>query len=222
MNILATGETSRIEELRQKLSSGSDLKVVNKHDLSKANLNDFDIIFDLNFDDAPDTSVYSGFSGKAVFVSAVKLQLAGIPSLKNSLLVGFNALPTFINRSLCEVSLKDKINETRLQEIMHTLGWTAKLVDDRVGMVTPRLVYMIINEAYYTVQEGTASKEDIDSGMKLGTNYPMGPFEWCEKTDIRNVYEVLDAVYNDTRDERYKICPLLKTEYLKSKQLLAK
>lgn len=222
MNILATGETSRIEELKQKLSSGSVLKVVNKRDLSKANLNDFDIIFDLNFDDAPDSSVYSGFAGKAVFVSAVKLQLAGMVPLKNSLFIGFNALPTFINRSLCEVSLADKKDETQLLEIMHTLNWSPKLVDDRVGMVTPRLVYMIINEAYYTVQEGTASKSDIDLGMKLGTNYPMGPFEWCEKAGILNVYEVLEAIYNDTRDERYKICPLLKTEYLKSKRLLAK
>ena len=222
MNILATGETSRIEELKQKLSSDIVLTVVNKRDLSKANLNDFDIIFDLNFDDAPDSSVYSGFTGKAVFVSAAKLQLAGIAPLNHSLLIGFNALPTFINRSLCEVSLANKKDEIRLQETMTALGWAAKLVDDRVGMVTPRLVYMIINEAYYTVQEGTASKSDIDLGMKLGTNYPLGPFEWCEKTGIRNVYEVLEAIYNDTRDERYKICPLLKTEYLKSKQILAK
>ncbi len=220
MNILATGETSRIEELKEKLSSDIVLKVVNKSDLSKANLNYFDVIFDLNFDDAPDLSVYSGFTGKAVFVSAVKMQLAGIAPLKNSLLIGFNALPTFINRSLFEVSLADKKNETILQEIMPALGWTAKLVDDRVGMVTPRLVYMIINEAYYTVQEGTASKGDIDLGMKLGTNYPMGPFEWCEKTGIRNVYEVLEAIHNDTRDERYKICPMLKTEFLKSKTAL--
>ena len=54
MNILATGETSRIEELKQKLSSDIVLKVVNKSDLSKANLNDFNIILELNFDDAPD------------------------------------------------------------------------------------------------------------------------------------------------------------------------
>ena len=76
---------------------------------------------------------------------------------------------------------------------------------------------MIINEAYYTVQEGTATREDIDLGMKLGTAYPMGPFEWCEKVGVKNVYETLDAIYEDTHDERYKICPLMKTEFLRSR-----
>lgn len=81
-------------------------------------------------------------------------------------------------------------------------------------MVTPRILMMIINEAYYTVQEGTAGKLDIDTAMKLGTAYPHGPFEWLQQIGIRDVYEVLDALYQDTREERYKICPLLKTEYL--------
>jgi 3-hydroxybutyryl-CoA dehydrogenase len=88
------------------------------------------------------------------------------------------------------------------------------VVVDRVGLVTPRVICMIINEAFYTVQEGTASKKDIDIAMKLGTNYPLGPFEWAKKIGIENVYLVLDSVYKDTKDERYKICPLLKKEYL--------
>ena len=94
------------------------------------------------------------------------------------------------------------------------LGTEITLVDDRVGMVTPRIIAMIINEAYYTVQEGTASKADIDTGMKLGTNYPMGPFEWVQKWGLTNIYELLEALYLDSKDERYKICPLLKKEYL--------
>ena len=52
--------------------------------------------------------------------------------------------------------------------------------------------------------------------MNLGTAYAFGPFEWCEKIGIKNVYEVLDAMGNDTKDDRYKICSLLKTEYLKA------
>ena len=65
-----------------------------------------------------------------------------------------------------------------------------------------------------TVQEGTATREDIDIGMKLGTNYPKGPFEWLNEIGIENVYKVLEAIYQDTKEERYKICPLLKEEYL--------
>jgi 3-hydroxybutyryl-CoA dehydrogenase len=216
MNILATGETSRIEELKQKFSSDSVLTVMTKSELKTAKLQDFDFIFDLNFDDNPDFTPYTSFTGKALFVSAVKIQLAAFAPLSQTTVIGINALPTFLQRPLTEVSIRDEQDANQLHQCMEQLGWNYKRVDDRVGMVTPRLVYMIINEAYYTVQEGTASKADIDLGMKLGTNYPMGPFEWCEKTGIRNVYEVLSAVYSDTRDERYKICPLLKTEYLKS------
>ena len=71
---------------------------------------------------------------------------------------------------------------------------------------------MIINEAYYTVEEGTATREDVDMAMKLGTNYPFGPFEWCERIGSKNVCGLLDAVYEDTKDERYSICRLLRDE----------
>jgi 3-hydroxybutyryl-CoA dehydrogenase len=64
------------------------------------------------------------------------------------------------------------------------------------------------------VQEGTATRDDIDMAMKSGTNYPYGPFEWSRRIGIRHVYELLEAVYEDTKDERYKICALLKKEYL--------
>ena len=50
--------------------------------------------------------------------------------------------------------------------------------------------------------------------MKLGTNYPFGPFEWSEKIGLVKVYELLEAIYDDTKEERYKICPKLKNEYL--------
>jgi 3-hydroxybutyryl-CoA dehydrogenase len=115
------------------------------------------------------------------------------------------------------VLLKENDAE-KLKDICQQLQTKFLLIDDRVGLVTPRVICMIINEAYYTFQEGTATKEDIDLGMKLGTNYPFGPFEWCNRIGIRHVYELLEAVYEDTNDERYKICPLLKKEYFKAVQ----
>ena len=56
---------------------------------------------------------------------------------------------------------------------------------------------------------------DIDKGMKLGTNYPFGPFEWADRIGVKDVYETLEAIWNETKDRRYEICPLLKTKYLK-------
>jgi 3-hydroxybutyryl-CoA dehydrogenase len=124
-----------------------------------------------------------------------------------------NFLPGFINREFFEISLFRENHETATN-IMRQLNWKYSIVEDRAGMVTPRVICMIINEACYTLQEGTADMHDIDLAMKLGTNYPNGPFEWADKIGIKDVYETLEAIYNDTRDERYKICPLLKTKYL--------
>jgi 3-hydroxybutyryl-CoA dehydrogenase len=123
-------------------------------------------------------------------------------------------LPTFINRPLLEVCLWKEEDKDALQEVCHSLQTEYQIVDDRVGLVTPRVISMIINEAYYTALEGTASREDIDMAMKLGTNYPYGPFEWCQRIGVKHVYELLEALYEDTKDERYKICPMLKKEYL--------
>jgi len=125
--------------------------------------------------------------------------------------IGMNLLLTFINRSLAEINGNNAEIDTSSIE---KLGWQIQWVDNRVGMVTPRVICMIINEAYYTVQEGTASKEDIDTGMKLGTNYPKGPFEWADEIGIKNVYKTLTAMYKDTQESRYKVCPLLKKEVL--------
>jgi 3-hydroxybutyryl-CoA dehydrogenase len=128
---------------------------------------------------------------------------------------GFNGLPTLFNREILEISLLKEEDLPNLKKITQELKTEYLLVDDRVGLVTPRVICMIINEAYYTVQEGTASREDIDLAMKLGTNYPYGPFEWCERIGIKNIYELLEAIYEDTRDERYKISALMKREYLR-------
>ncbi len=124
--------------------------------------------------------------------------------------MGANFLPTFINRDKTEVSQLRPSNKRILAKLENELGLKPLIVADRVGMVTPRVICMIINEAFYTLQEGTASVEDIDQGMKLGTNYPMGPFEWADKIGISHVYELLRAVYEDTKDPRYQVCPMLK------------
>lgn len=162
--------------------------------------------------------LYEQFYPVPVLVNCIKSTLSDIyrESFGNKdrfRLFGFNALHTFISRPVAEVTVVQERFRPELHRIMESLGWSYRIVEDQVGMVTPRIIAMIINEAYYTVQEGTASREDIDKAMKLGTRYPFGPFEWCEKIGLRQVYELLEGVYQSTHDERYKIAPLLKKEY---------
>ena len=175
------------------------------------------VLFDFMVLDEPNTFyAYANYSPKAIFYNAPFAQLAQVISrnkaINNCNLFGFNGLPTFFNRPLLEVSTLKRESLTTLSEITNFLKVDFRLVEDRVGMVTPRIVSMIINEAYFTLQEGTASKADIDLSMKLGTNYPYGPFEWAEKIGLKYVLHLIEAMYADTKDERYRVCPLLKTE----------
>jgi 3-hydroxybutyryl-CoA dehydrogenase len=69
---------------------------------------------------------------------------------------------------------------------------------------------MIINEAVQVYYEKIASKEDIDTAMKLGTNYPLGPLEWADKIGIELVYNILNFLQSDTGEVRYAPHTLLR------------
>ena len=176
------------------------------------------LIWDFSIDDAPERlKLYKKYEvGDCIlFANLVKTGLSNLLtkySQPEIVLVAFNGLPSFFNRPLLELSVKKASEKAFVKGILEELKTEAEFIDDRVGMVSPRVVCMIINEAYYTLQEGTATKADIDKGMKLGTNYPMGPFEWASMIGIDNVYQLLNSLWEDTKEERYKICPLLKKE----------
>ncbi|MEZ4803937.1 MAG: 3-hydroxyacyl-CoA dehydrogenase family protein [Bacteroidia bacterium] len=215
MNIAVKGSEARILELNDILSS-ANLSFTKLESTKNIHSSKFDVIFDLNFDD--DHSSLEDYllleSNTLLAISSVKIQIeALLPKSLWNQTVGINALQTFLKRTSIEYCYSggDSFDET----IFMKLGWQkANRTLSRVGFVSPRVVFTIINEAYFTLQEGTANKVDIDLGMKLGTAYPLGPFEWSEKIGVKDVYETLLALYHDTSDERYKICSLLKTEYL--------
>lgn len=221
MKIFARGEKTRIAAIQQLLiSQNAEWITIDELEQIPTHLDAFDLIFDLAFDehDQPTLIHYAQLKGKTVLVSAVKKSLAEAASQYaksiDCVLVGINALPTFIERNMLEISLYKTNDQLHVEKLLTSLKVSFAFVKDRIGMATPRVICMIINEACYTLQEGTATISDIDISMKLGTNYPMGPFEWANKIGITHVYEVLNAVYSDTHDERYKICPLLKRQYL--------
>ncbi|MEJ8802526.1 3-hydroxyacyl-CoA dehydrogenase family protein [Pontibacter sp. H249] len=225
MHIVVLSGPEMAAEFKQKFSEekeGITYTFLHSHNLLDQQLNPTDVVFDFLLHEQPERlSMYA--PEQVVFCNAATVQLAALVHQSEleqpCTLIGFNGLPTLFNRPVLEVSLLNKKDETKLKEVCEVLGTDYLLVDDRVGMVTPRMICMIINEAFYTLQEETAGVEDIDLGMKLGTNYPKGPFEWASQIGIRNIYRVLEAVYEDTKEERYKICPLLKTKYLRGEAL---
>lgn len=219
MNILVVGEKVNFDEFRLKFPQLTNARFCEVAELKNIPIENYEVVFDfVAYKDKAQLAIYSD-RVKSLFIESSRIQLTNL--LKGSHfkghVFGFNGLPSFLNRPLFEVTVpfdKKEQDSSRLAAVCNLLGTPFVEVDDRVGMVTPRVVCMIINEAYYTVQEGTSGKADIDTGMKLGTNYPFGPFEWCEKIGIKNVYELLNCMYLDTHEERYKICSLLKSEYL--------
>lgn len=217
MKILVIGNPVHFQECREKLGDHAYTHLPS-HGKAETNLTAHDLVFDFLIDQAPE--FYKTYASTPItgFLNTCRISLAAIAQQVGGstkcTMFGFNGLPTQFNREFLEVSVLKADDAVLLKKTCEQLKTAFLLVDDRVGLVTPRVICMIINEAYYTVQEGTASKEDIDLAMKLGTNYPYGPFEWCRKIGIRNVYELIQAVYDDTKDERYKISPLMKKEYL--------
>jgi 3-hydroxybutyryl-CoA dehydrogenase len=218
MKILVIGEPQNLEECKDKFGNLHEYLVDDQQETG-VRMSSFDVVFDFSIEEDPfRIETYADLESAIVFLNTAKISLLDLSVLVNhkvsATLIGFNGLPTFLNRDVMEVALLNSSNESVLKRICQELKTKYQLVEDRVGLVTPRVICMIINEAYYTVQEGTATRDDIDRAMKLGTNYPYGPFEWCERIGIKHVYELLEAVYDDTHDERYKACPLLKREYL--------
>ena len=221
MNILVIGSVLNAQECADKFGKTHTYTLAKHQQTAEKFFSASDVIFDFIIDQDPsqmdvyrDPMKVTAFLNTS-FVSLSQLSLA-VNHQVNCTLFGFCGMPTFLNREILEVSLRSDADSNALNRICKLIGTDFIFVDDRVGLVSPRVICMIINEAYYTVQEGTATKEDIDIAMKLGTNYPYGPFEWCSRIGIQQVYKLLAAVYEDTKDERYKICPLLKEEFLKS------
>lgn len=220
MNILVIGEQVNLMECRQKFGDRHEYSWVEEHRDAEKFLQSNGLVFDFIIEEEPHLFEIYCENSTTVFLNTCKVSLGELVHLVgtpiSSKIFGFNGFPTFLNRDVLEVSLWNPDDESVLKRICDELKTDFLLVDDRIGLVTPRVICMIINEAYYTVQDGTASRADVDMAMKLGTNYPFGPFEWCKRIGIKHVYELIEALYDDTQDERYKISPLLKKEYLKN------
>ncbi|KGA95673.1 3-hydroxybutyryl-CoA dehydrogenase [Alkalihalobacillus alcalophilus ATCC 27647 = CGMCC 1.3604] len=128
-------------------------------------------------------------------------------------LIGFATYANFSEHELVEVAKPlqaDSVYLAKTAELFQKIGLSVEVVEDEVGMVYPRILALIINEAAYALTEKIASAKAIDTAMKKGVNYPLGPLEWAEKIGIEDVYAVLAGLYRQFGEERYRPAPLIK------------
>lgn len=164
---------------------------------------DADVYIDLLFDmDAERTGQLKKLLPKPVIVNSVAYTTKAI----GADFVRINAWPTLLQRSLTELAAPEGYDTTLIETVFDK----CQLVPDIPGMITARVIAMIVNEAYYTLGAEVSSKEEIDTAMKLGTNYPYGPFEWSERIGLKRIYELLKVL--SRADARYAIAPALERD----------
>jgi 3-hydroxybutyryl-CoA dehydrogenase len=211
MEILVVGSDSNYKECQDKFSSNHKYQRATHSDARKYFKSEM-IVFDF---EPKDVSIYDR-NDIVVFLNSTfstLYQLTMNKDLKTSFF-GFCGMNSFLNHDILELTTIEKTAVPELEQICLQLNTKFKIVEDKVGMVTPRIICMIINEAFFAIEQNVSSRSDIDLAMKLGTNYPFGPFEWCEKIGLKNVYQLLKAVHDSINDDRYRICKKLEEEAL--------
>lgn len=140
-----------------------------------------------------------------IIINSVIITLKEMKAGPNVLRI--NGWPGFLKRPAWEIAgertgLIDILFADLQKECIH--------VSDKSALPSARVISLIVNEAYFALGEEISSKEEIDIALKLGTNYPYGPFEWSDRIGLANIYLLLMEL--SRTDKRYLPAPALVKE----------
>jgi len=112
------------------------------------------------------------------------------------------------------LATSDEVYQT-IETVTKEIGKVPVEVNDAPGFVSNRILMPMINEAIFTLQEGIATKEDIDEVMKLGMNHPMGPLTLADFIGLDTCLYIMEILHEGFGDSKYRPCPLLR-KYVKA------
>ncbi len=127
-------------------------------------------------------------------------------------IIGFDGLFAGASKVLALVGLGDREHPARHQaeRLARSVGAEPVWIGDGAGLVLPRILSMLANEAVFALEEGTSNEATIDLAMALGANYPIGPLAWMRQIGPGKVLRVLEHLRTVFAEERYRIAPLLR------------
>ena len=130
----------------------------------------------------------------------------------------FNPVPMMALVEIIRGLQTSDATHAAVKELAERLGKSPITVKNAPGFVVNRILVPMINEAFFVLAEGLATPEDIDAGMKLGCNQPIGPLALADMVGLDVCLAVMDVYLQEFGDSKYRACPLLK-EYVAAGRL---
>lgn len=122
----------------------------------------------------------------------------------------FNPAPMMALVELIQTIVTSDETIAEVRAFAEACGKSPVEVQDRAGFIVNHLLFPYLNNAVRMLENGTASRDDIDSAMKGGANFPMGPFALLDLVGLDTSLSILDALYEEFRDPNYAAAPMLR------------
>jgi 3-hydroxybutyryl-CoA dehydrogenase len=194
MKIAVYGDDNAYKELIQNNSAAECIRVNDGQQLFGQQA---DAYFNLSGE-----NISGNVPEKPYFINSVMDTLGEMDASKDT--IRFNGWNGFVSKSSWEVAGE---MTDQAAEVLSFLGKKFIPVSDEPGLISARVIAMIVNEAFFAEAAAVSTPAEIDTAMKLGTNYPFGPFEWAEKIGLENIFNLLQKLA--ANDKRYEPAPSL-------------
>lgn len=202
MKIVLLADKEQKEDLLAQQGNGSAELIWTTELEALNNVTNADAVIDLLYDNSAERlKKIKQLQSEIIIINAVLYPLSEMTVD----CIRINGWNTFLKRPVIEAAGHRDIEKA--ETVFSFFNKKADWVPDIMGFITPRVVATIINEAYFALEEGVSTKNEIDTAMKLGTNYPYGPFEWSEKIGLKNIHALLTRLAGEQK--RYEPASLL-------------